>query len=170
MQSIQIEALNTMLEATAHFASVGKVLQWGADPKNRTTLWLILWLVLLLILTIITAALVFGLSALTSSYRPGIAGSTALWAFSLAACALFFLPPKIITTMFGSLLGISVNEIGTASGLITKANEVITSLATQIGGVISGRDHPTDPFVGWMLWIFVIIFSLVCLPAFFRER
>jgi hypothetical protein len=155
-------------------AKIGKffkpIAAWLKKPDNRTQALLALWVFLVFVLFIFTATSIFGLRYLTASYKPGIAISTFAWAFFLGICILFFLPSKIITTIFGGLAGIGINELGTDAGLITKANKALTQIANQIGIIVNGSDKSTDPFITGMVWLFFGVLLITSLPAFFRDK
>jgi len=168
MLSAQVLMLDTVQRTG--IALIQNLVEQAKQPRNRAKALLVLWVLAIFLLLVVTAISIYGLYRFTFSYKPGVVVSTILWAFFFGACALFFLPSRLITTLFGSILGISVNEVGTASGLLTKANETITGIANQMNVIVNGQDHSTDPFISWMIWIFVIILALICLPAFFSKQ
>ena len=146
--------------------------EYTKGPENRTNLLLIVWGIMVALLLIITAILVFIIFPITSANpKPGVLIAAILWGFFFGICVLFFLPPKLVTTVFGGLFGVSVSEATTATGLITSTNQAITSIATQINIVLtnSSTGEPS-PFIGQVIWVFVIVMALVCLPAFFRKE
>lgn len=151
-----------------------KFAKFIGKPENSSRALRILWIISVVALLMITAILLLISKAVFASYNHGIILADIFWAIFFGGCILLFLDPKVITAAFGSFLGTSLSEVGTASGLITKANQAITNIATEIGAMgdvtSSQTNQPaTDPFVAQALWIFVIIVTLLCLPAFFRK-
>jgi len=139
------------------------------EEKNLSKALAILWIISIVALLIITAILLFSSKLVFSKYEPGIIVADFFWAVFFGACILIFLAPKVITAVFGSFLGTSLSEVGTASGLVTKANEAITKIAKEVGTTI-GSQNSTDPFIALAIWLFVLVVSLLCLPAFFRQE
>ena len=167
MQSVEPLVLHVVY--STGIGAIRALVDLARRPENRQKALFALWVISVLFLLIVTSSLIFIVFYFASSNKPGIFLSAIVWSFFFGICVLFFLPSKAVTTLFGSLLGISVNEASTATGLLTKSNEAITNLANQIGIIIKGQGQTTDPFIGWVIWIFILILALICLPAFFRD-
>lgn len=135
-------------------------------PPNPKKLWLVLVVALLLL----TALFVYGSFLLWASYKPGIGASVLLWGVLIGGYILFFMPQKLITTIFGGLGGIGISELGTSNGLISKANKAITDMANQIGIIVNGPNAEGDPFIKWMVGLFVFVVFVLCIPAFLRDE
>jgi hypothetical protein len=104
------------------------------------------------------------------SYQPGIGVTVVVWALFLGATASLMLSSKVIVATFGGLAGISLSEIGTGAGLISLLRNQIIAMAKEIAVTIDPGAPPPqtpDPFIYWMIWLFVGIVALLCLPAFF---
>ncbi len=82
---------------------------------------------------------------------------------------LFMFPSKLVVTTFGSLLGVSASDLGTGSGLVNKLATAVTAMAQNITALVHGSNGSPDSFIGAMVWLFVGLLLLICLPAFFRE-
>jgi hypothetical protein len=127
------------------------------------------WVICVIALLIISALVICGFLYLGDKPKPGIVISDALWAIFFGVCALYFLPQKILTGLFGTVLGLGANEAAAGgAGIIKKANESITDIATQIGVVVDSSKDAA--FIGQCIWLFVILFGVLCLPAFFLSR
>ena len=104
-----------------------------------------------------------------ANYVYGSYFAAILWGLFVGGCLFLFVAPKVITAAFGSLIGTSLSETGTASGLITKTTEAITKLAINIGKLRptpppDGTEPTADPV------IFNAILMLCCAPAFFTKH
>jgi hypothetical protein len=137
-------------------------------PENRNKALGVLWIITIIILLVVTLGIAFLSKWMLSDYRPGILIADLLWALFFGACILLFLAPKVVTAVFGSFLGTSLSEVGTASGLLTKANESISSLARELQ-IITNQNN-ADPFIAQVIWLFVAVVTLLCLPSFFRKE
>lgn len=147
-----------------------KFADWLKKPKNRKRAFLVVWLVLVFLLFILTAGLIFGSHRVAGGYRPGIAISTFLWAFFFGVWILFALPAKAITALFGGLAATGINELGSSTGLISRANKWVTDIATQVGMTVGQPDTSTDYFIAAMVWLFFGVLIITSLPAFFRDK
>jgi hypothetical protein len=148
-----------------------RLYELAKKPENRTSLLLIVWVIMVALLLIITAILVLIVFPLTSTNpKPGIFISAILWAFFFGVAMLFFLPSKLVTSVFGGLFGISICETTTASGLITSANQSITGIANAISPVLANTGAGSTIFIGHVIWSFLVVMAVLCLPAFFRKE
>ncbi len=139
---------------------------WARRPKNRQTLLLLIWVAMVLLLLLLTGLSVVGSIWFLGTYKPGIVLSVIFWALFFGVVILFFLPPKLIITMFGSFLGITASELGSGASLISRADNAITDMAQEINLVTTAD----AAFVHVLLWVFVMILTIICLPAFFRNQ
>ena len=139
------------------------------DPKRRRRAFKALWAFSIVEMIVITAAFVGGFYAYGNP-KPGLIIATILWAIFFGVTGLMFLSSKAIYTVFGLLLGTSVSEFGSSSGLISALNRAITEItggiAVAMGNEATGKQ---DPFISMLVWIFVLIVIVLCLPAFFIE-
>jgi hypothetical protein len=141
-------------------------------PENHRVLRRVIWVTCVIILLAVSAALIWGLGWALDSYQPGIAVTVILWSLFLGTTASLLLPSKVIVATFGGLVGISLSEVGTAAGLVSILRKQITALAIELGAIAnpSGQVPATPiPFITWMIWLFVGITALLCLPAFFEK-
>jgi hypothetical protein len=142
-------------------------------PENKRLLRSLTWALCVVVILGLTAGALFGLHSATGSYKPGIVTSVVLWSLFLGITAVVSLPSKAIIATFGALLGVSVSEIATAAGLLSVVRKQAIAIAIQLGGIVDPSaplaDHP-DPFITWMIWLFVAITAILCLPAFFDTQ
>ncbi len=141
--------------------------------RNRRLARALVWALCIVILLLLTTAFLFGLHAVFSSYKPGIVVSVVLWSLFLGITASAVLPSKVIITTFGALLGISATEIITTAGLISIIRKQVTAIAIELGAIVNPAgpvpEHP-DAFISWMVWLFIGIIGVLCLPAFFESE
>jgi hypothetical protein len=144
-----------------------KELVLNRERRRKLLKWV--WIVSVVV-TLIVSGAALGLSKwLAGTVKPGIVVVVFVWAALLGGTASVFLSPRMLTAIFGGLVGVSVNEASAGtSGLIAKANSSITNLAVEIGKVSLGSTGSSD-FIAWMLWMFILVVGLFCLPAFFVE-
>lgn len=138
--------------------------------KEKSNIFWLCAVLLLLILEGINYLIFFVISPWNSA---GVIIGTVFFAFFLGAAILFFFSAKAVTGLLGGLVGIEISEAGTAAGLISKANEAITDIATQIGIIVSDPTNETGPapLIVGAVWIFVIILTVTCgIPAFGRAE
>ena len=144
-----------------------KIWAYLIDPKNKRRVFLLLWIFSVM------AMLAFTLLALTlsvnvlHSYHSGVLVTVVAWALFFGAFVLFFLPAKLVTTFLGSLAGISVSQIPSGRGLLSKINDFVQSLVSQLLILVGGNDHLDGRFARICIWVFVGIVMVMCLPAFF---
>ncbi len=153
----------------ARFASLlDAAYEDAKNPRNRNKVLFIIWILGIVLTTLITVFLLLIYPLTSPNAKTGILLAAILWGFFFGVAALFFLPARGVTATFGALLGISLNETFTAAGLITRANQQITSVAVVINPIFA--DSPSDltsHFIGQVIWAFLITLLLVCLPSFF---
>ena len=127
------------------------------------------WIVAIIVLLTLSAGIILASWFFWGSYKPGIVVSVIIWAPFFSICALYSLQQKFITGTFGTVLGISANEFASGgAGLIAKANSSIKDIAVQVGLIIDPNQDSV--FIGRCIWIFLILFVLFCLPAFFLNE
>lgn len=105
----------------------------NAESKIRVIR--ILWFVATVLLILVTAVLSPLLSWIWG-WKLGALFGVVTWSIFLGATGLLFLPPKAMTAVFGAILGVSLSDVSSGSGLIASANNAITELARQIGAVL----------------------------------
>lgn len=132
------------------------------DPRG-------LWLLVVLGAFLLSLIAVLLSKIFISDVRPGIAGATVIWAFVVGGAVLFMFPSKLVVTTFGSLLGVSASDLGTGSGLVNKLAIAVTGMARNISTLVHGVNGSADSFISAMVWLFVGLLLVICLPAFFRE-
>lgn len=143
-----------------------------ADAENRPLVRRVAWMIGVVVLLVLSAVAIWGGHAVIHSYKPGIVAAVVLWAVFLGTTASLVLPNKVVVATFGGLVGVSASEVVTAAGLISVMRKQVTALAAELGaiGIPGGPAGATpDPFISWMIWLFVGIVGLLCLPAFFEK-
>jgi len=148
-------------------ALIGVVLKEAKKKENRSFLWRFIWIGVVVFSLMLTAISLLSCHLIFGTWLPGIFIATILWAAVFGIGILFFLPSRFVTATFGSLLAISANQICSGAGLISEADKALTDIAVQIG-IIAGVEA-TDPTIHLLLWVFVTVLTLICLPAFFSE-
>ena len=96
-----------------------------AERRNRVLR--ILWFLCTVAVVVVTAILSGLLYWLLGWKAASFAGVT-LWAIYLGATGLLFLPPKAMTAVFGTMLGISLSEVSSGAGLIAAAHKAVAAL------------------------------------------
>lgn len=121
--------------------------------------------------TIIVSGILLGLSwFVLGSLVLGVAGTTFLWAVLFGWFFTFFVKAKIVSAVFGALLGSGTHNIVTGSGFVTAIQGHIEK-ATKVLPFLPQGSLGANPeeFVGWMVWMFFGLITLFCLPALFRD-
>ena len=142
------------------------------DVNNRPVVRRVAWMIGVLVSLLLSSIAIWGGNALVHSYKPGVVVAVVLWAVFLGMTASLVLPNKVVVATFGGLVGVSASEAATASGLISVMRRQVTALASELGAIGdpgSGGTTP-EPFISWMIWLFVVIVGLLCLPAFFEKE
>ena len=147
------------------------VVSYIKDPRHRRVVRRVLWMIAVAIVLVFSATTIWGGQVVTGSYRPGIAIAVALWAILVGGTASVVLPNKAVVAVFGGLAGVSLSEVSTAAGLISVMREQVVALAIELDAITNpGTDGTSpDPFISWMIWLFLGIVGLLCLPAFFEK-
>jgi hypothetical protein len=121
-----------------------------------------LWILCIVALVILSAVSVL-------AFRGGASHVLAVvWALYFGASGLLFGSRKVLATFFGGTLGVSASEVGTANGLISSLVGAVDKLATQAQS--SGLPESIVRNARVDIWIFVLIFGAMCLPALFGDE
>ncbi|HEX8734942.1 MAG TPA: hypothetical protein VF721_06460 [Pyrinomonadaceae bacterium] len=157
---------------------IKKLAQDAMSPQYRTKALIILWVILVIVLVILSLILYLIFNALNQFYL-GVVVITTIWALFFGVAALFFLSGKWLTTLAGSILGVSASDLGTKSGPLAQANDAINGVAVAVARVLpteqqqasfaTGGEVSADPFTVKMVWLFIIILGVLCIPAFFSD-
>jgi hypothetical protein len=121
--------------------------------------------------TIVVSAILIVLSwFVLKGLRPGVAGSTFLWAVLFGWFFTFFVQAKVVSAVFGALLGSGTHNIVTGTGFVT-ATQNYAERATKALELLPAGSLGAKPgeFIGWMVWMFFALITLFCLPALFRD-
>jgi hypothetical protein len=121
--------------------------------------------------TIVVSGILLVLSwLLLRSLSLGIVGATFLWAVLFGWFFTFFVQAKIVSAVFGALLGSGTHNLVTGSGFVTAIQGHVEK-ATKVLPFLPAGSLGTNPeeFIGWMVWMFFGLITLFCLPALFRE-
>jgi uncharacterized membrane protein YgcG len=158
---------------------IKKLAQDAMSPKYRAKALTILWVFIFVVLAVLTLIVIL-LFGYIGQFRLGVGISTGIWAVFFGTAALFFLSSKWLTTLAGGILGIGANDIGAKGGnSLTQANDAVNGIAKAIAKVAAVPPPPppadgsssfggdVDPFIVSMVWLFVIILGVLCIPAFF---
>lgn len=126
------------------------------------------WIVIMILGICVTAICLLLSNWFFHSFRPGIVVVVLLWAIIFGATAIVFLSARMLTAVFVGVIGVSISEVGSGvSGLIDKAAQSIAQIATKIN--IAAGSGSDKEFIGHMVWLFIGVIALFCLPAFFGE-
>lgn len=139
------------------------------SPERKSLYKAIGWIMGIAVGLILTVLLFPASSWLFGSLKPGIFVSTAIWALIIGFGVLYFASAKIVSVLFGAILGVSADEVAGANAILSKLASVVNELVKQIGGLGPPGDLTADPFVTQVVWVFVIILLVSCLPAFFKD-
>jgi hypothetical protein len=144
---------------------IDAVAMWIRNPANRKSAQSLIWIGLV-ILTVLLSLTVFGVSSLfTKGKTVPACGTAMLWGLLFGIAVLFFLPSKTVITVWGCLLGTSVDKALTGTGILKSASQAIAGAA----GIIASPLFLTDQVTQLVLWTFLVTFGLICLPAFLRD-
>lgn len=147
-----------------------ELIKKAAATENRRTALSILWVISVVVLSLFSGLVIWLLHFFAGGLSIGIVVAVIAWSFFFGVCTLFFLPQKFITTIFGTLLGAGASDLSTGAGLITKAHESVKGIADQIATIFKDFQGANPSLVAWCVWGFVVVYLVVCLPAFFREK
>jgi len=173
LSSLTFAGVTGLLKVLDAHQIFGKLAHSLMDPKNKRILHRIVWISCVVIFLAISSAAIFGGAAIWVSYKPGIVISVVIWSLFLGTTASLLLPSKMIIATFGGLIGVTLSEVSTGAGLISVVRKQVVEIAIELGGIIApGAALPTtpDPFITWMIWLFVAITALLCLPAFVDSK
>jgi hypothetical protein len=128
-----------------------------------------IWFVAVLCNIVLSAALValfwyFGVA------RIGVGLATFLWASLFGWLFTFYVSAKIVSAVFGALLGSGTHNIVTGSGFATGTQHIAEGVAQHLNLLAPGAVGASEQdFIHWMVWLFFGLLTLFCLPALFRE-
>lgn len=140
------------------------------DVTLRRRLLRIAWAFSIVLMIGITIASVLISEAKTDSYRAGTLIATVLWAIFLGVSTLLFLPRTMIATIFGFAFGSTLSEASSGTGLLTSVNKAIMEISSQVSAAVIDDSTQLEKFISSMVWIFVVVFTLLCLPAFVTKE
>ena len=140
------------------------------SKEHRRKLLKYVWLIAVF-LTLLASGISLILSYwIAKSLKPGIVLIVFVWAVLLGCTALVSLSSKVLTALFGALVGVSLSEVSTGfSGLLEKATQGIALVSAHISRIAGPTSSGYSDFIGWMVWMFVVVVALFCLPAFFAD-
>jgi hypothetical protein len=155
---------------------VKKLAEDAMSPKYRAKALTILWIFLFIVLAILTLIVILFFGYI-NQFRLGVGISTGIWAVFFGTIALFFLSSKWLTTIAGGVAGIGTSGVGEKSNSLNQANDAVEVIAKTIAKVAPtqeqlntfqpGQEMNPDPFTVSMIWLFLIIVGVLCIPAFF---
>jgi hypothetical protein len=137
------------------------------DQKNRRKAFLILWVILVTLMLAFTLIVLGASIYLFHAYHVGVLIVVSVWALFFGSFVLFYLPPKLVTTFLGGLVGLSVSEVPSGAGLLSKLNSFVQSVVEQLIIIVGGKENIDKSFASICVWVFVAITMVMCLPAFF---
>lgn len=85
-----------------------------------------------------------------------------VWGLFFGVTFLYWMPGKMLTTVFGALLGMIGSDLSAAPGAITKTNK-------QVEAAFIAIFDSADQFSAAAMWLFIFIVAALCLPAFFEK-
>jgi hypothetical protein len=145
-------------------------LEYFNDKERRRQLLRYVWLVVVLLALAASLLALMVSKPLFHSFRPSIAFLVFIWAVIFGGTALMALLSKLIITIFGALLGVSLSEISTGfDGLLEKTAAGVAKISHHLVEIAGPVSNGNNDFITWMVWMFVVIVALLCLPAFFLE-
>jgi hypothetical protein len=153
--------------------SAPKISNYLLAPENRQLLRRVVWIICVISYLVLSALSLFLPRLIAGSFAPGIVVTVVLGALFLGITASLFLPSKMIVATFGGLVGVSMSEVGTAAGLISVMRREVAKIAIEISAIINPGQPPpatADNFINGMIWLFLVIVGLLCLPAFFEKE
>ena len=134
---------------------------------NRKAQWILLNVICLLL----TIVFILCSYQFLKSYKPGIFASTFVWAIFWGIVGVAWLPPKVVSTLLGGLIGISLSQISTGAGLISKVHENVKSIAFELCKIVNSNDPNIDNFITQLIWLFIGIISIMwCYNLFFLKE
>ena len=167
----KVEVLQHVIEWIAGY-SAQKGQSFGAyikTPEGRRAMAKVLWIAAVLGALIISFLALVLSKWVAGNYRSGAVVVTVMWSVLIGTTALLFLSSKAITAVFGGLVGLSVGEAGSATGLISRVNRHVTELALQLSTAANSSATQPDNLIAMLVWISIVIVGVLCLPAFFRD-
>ena len=145
-------------------------LEYFNDKERRRKLLRCVWLIAVLLAIAATVAAFLLSRPLLHSLKPAIVFAVFMWAVIFGGTALLTLSSKLIITIFGALIGVSLSEVSTGfEGLLEKTAAGVASVSHRLSIIAGPVSNGNADFITWMVWMFVVIVALLCLPAFFTE-
>lgn len=142
---------------------------WLLAQENRRKALLLVWVFFVIISVIVTAGSLGVSQLICKSSHPGIWFAVGWWALFVGLVVLFFLPSKVVTSLFGGLIGIGASETLSGNGLISRLDGSIQSIAINLKGFLADAGEFDVHFMRLMIKFFLAIVLLLCLPAFFTS-
>lgn len=96
----------------------------------------------------------------------------AFWGSLFGFTGLIYLPPKVVTAVFGIITGATGTSAVTGAGLISSMRNTVVSITNEI--MISVDGIGVDPALEWRVqiavWIFIALLVVFLLPAFIADE
>jgi hypothetical protein len=136
-----------------------------AVKRNVAKIWFIAVLA-----NIALSALLIALCWYLGVVQIGIGLATFLWAVLFGWLFTFYISAKIVSAVFGALLGSGTHNIVTGTGFATGTERVAEGLARLLKLLPPGAlGANQQEFISWMVWLFFGLITPFCLPALFKE-
>jgi len=128
------------------------------------------WFLTVVVNLVVSVVLILATNYLLANVRVGIAVATIQWAVVFGWFFAFFVPAKIVSAVFGALLGSGTHNLITGSGFVTATQGFAEKAGQYLKFLPAGTLGTNEQeFISWMVWLFLALLTLFCLPALFRE-
>lgn len=147
----------------------GKPPKTGIDrawiQKNPLIVWFVAVIGVLVLSALVIAVSLFVLAKV----KFGIIAVVAIWAILIGWFFLFLAPAKLVTAAFGALFGSGTHAVVTGEGMINQLKKLSGTVIEALGVISPQVVAAEQGFITAMVWLFLGLVCLLCLPAFFRD-
>ena len=141
----------------------------GQGGKSKKLYQAKLWFGLA-VATIVVSVICLWLSQFAlGSPKAGFAAATFLWAILTGWFFTFIAPAKVVSTLFGALVGTGGHQLATGTGLVTGMERLASEATNALAAFLPALVTLDRDFIGAMVWLHLGIIFVLCMPALFRD-
>ena len=145
------------------------VLQAPRGARGRSPNLVKIWFILAVVVVISCVVLVFLSQAIFGNAKVGVFLGTVLLAVLGGWFVVFIASAKVVSALFGALVGGSADHVTSGTGFLARLQEFAAKATSALGTILPPLITLDQDFISTMVWVFLSIIVLLCLPAFFKD-
>jgi hypothetical protein len=128
-----------------------------------------MWFMLAVGVVVASIVLVFLSQVIFGNAKVGVFVATVLLAVLGGWFLTFIAPAKVVSAVWGALVGSGAEHATTGGGFIGQAQEIVGKATSTLGTILPPLIEIDQDYMSAMVWVFLAVIFLLCLPAFFKN-